>query len=372
MIKVRILTGVTAAGAAVVAIPSLVGCSQDAAQDPDVGSGTQNDTESVAGSGEMVLHGWSLNYQSTSGGDEFLRVGEKMKTSVSFEDVIMLVAYADNATAQALRADPSKLEVTPKVVYTRSDESKSEASLTKLAWKNGAGGVLAGTSDELTIPKGVKKLSLELVAKYDKAGVPQTVNLLQSHGIQSEFVVFGAFLPDKLALFDTMGADRRTRLVEGGKVVPGSHLTIDITDWRLDSVVDKTNLDLRIGKQYSGSRFGTSIVDALGALEYEVGAVVSFDDGGTYVPVGLTKVMRPDVFARAEGWRFAFQSEIDVPGDAHGNVKIAFHVKAFLQVPNYYGGQIMDARYSPGQRVLLKDVWDNDDGKDYPLPVGQD
>jgi hypothetical protein len=366
MIKVRLLTGVTAASAAVAALPSLAGCSQEAAQDQDVGSDSQNNTEAVAGSGELAFHGWSIAYRSTSGGDEFIRVTEKLKTSVGFNEMINLIMYSDPVSAQTLRADPSKLEIRPKIVYTKADDSKSEVLLPKLAWQNGAGNVLSGTSEEFVIPKGVKRLSLEYVAKFDKSGVPQTLDLLQRNGIQNEFVVFGAFLPNKLALFDTMGAERRTRLLEGGGVIKGSHLTISVTDWRLDTVVDKTSLDLRVGKQYSGSRFGPTIVDALGALEYEVEAVVSFDDGANYVPAGLTKVMRPDVFARSEAWRFAFQSEIAVPENARGRVKIAFHVKAFLQVPQ---GNIMEPRYRPGDRILLKDTWDNNDGKDYPLPI---
>jgi hypothetical protein len=72
MIKVRILTGVTAAGAAALSVPSLVGCSTDA-QD-DLAQGTENNTESIAGSGVFQLNYYALNYRSTSGGDEFIRV----------------------------------------------------------------------------------------------------------------------------------------------------------------------------------------------------------------------------------------------------------------------------------------------------------
>lgn len=59
MIQVRILTGVTAAGAAAVALPALAGCTANADDSQDVGASTADNTESVAGSGVIALHGWS-------------------------------------------------------------------------------------------------------------------------------------------------------------------------------------------------------------------------------------------------------------------------------------------------------------------------
>lgn len=367
MIKVRILTGVTAAGAAAVALPTLAGCTANADDAQDVGVGTENNTESVAGSGVIALHGWSLDYRSTSGGDEFVRVGEKMKVTVDFQYLVMLLGYRDSAAPPAINNDPTKLKASVKLTFTKFDGTKSDRALPAVTWKQGASNITYGESDEFAIPSGVKKLELEVTAEYT-TNAPQKVDLLAGAGIQREFVVFGAFAPNKLALFDTMGADRRTRIVEGGGLVKGANVTISVTDWRLDTIVDRMRLDTNIGEQQSGSRFGPTIIPANGQLEYEVEAVVSTDNGQTYKPVGLSKVMRPDVFARAEGWRYALQAETGIPADA-SNVKIAFHVKAYLKVPNYYQGQIMNPRYAPGERVLLRDTWDNNGGRDYELPV---
>ena len=373
MVKVRFLSSVTAAGAAALHLTSLAGCSADDATQDQVGTGTENNTEAVAGSGTVTLHSYALHYSSTSGGDEFLRVGEKMTVAVDFNDVLDTIAYQYDPSQAALRADlkanPDKIKLALKATYTKFDEAKIAAPELAMPWAPGSGGVPFGKSPELTIPAGTKLLTIEIVATYDKAGVPTTVELIRGQGIPNEFVVFGAFAPNKLALFDTVGAERRTRVVEGGAIIKGSHAVLSYTDWRLDTVTDKVSMDLRIGKKNSGSRFGPVVIDALGSIEYEVSAAVSTDGGATYNPVNLTKAMRPAVFARSEGWRYAFETELGIPANAGPSVKVAFHVKAFLQVPSYYPGEIQDARYSPGQRILLRDVWDNNDGRDYALPI---
>lgn len=370
MIKVRILTGMTAASAAAFALPALAGCTTTAAD--AVTTGTENNTESIAGAGQLVLHGWSLSYQSTSGGDEFIRVGERLKAVVDFNDTVSLVAYSDAALQQQLHADPTQLKVTAAITYTRGDGTTFDAAPLPLAWKPGAGGQLAGSSDELVIPSGVRSMKLELVAAFPHAGIPQTVNILQSQNIQSELVVFGAYAPNKLALFDTNGAERRTRVIEGGAIVPGSQATLSVTDWRLDTVVEKYSLDLRCGQKTSASRFGPILVDAIGELQYEVSAAVSTDGGSTYEPVGLAKVVKPPVFARTDGSRYTLEHEVAIPQNAGPSMKVAFHVRAFLQVPSYAPGEIQNARYAPGARILLKDVWDNNDGNDYALPIGNE
>jgi hypothetical protein len=364
MIKVRILKSVTAAGAAAVALPQLVGCAVDSQAEPETGSATQDNTEAVAGSGVVALHGWSLEYKSTSGGDEFLRVGEKMKMTVDFQYLVMLLGYRDSAAGPAINGDPTKLKAVPKITYTKFDGATYDVALAAVTWKQGASNITYGESAEFVIPAGVKRMKLEVTAEYTTS-LPQKVDLLQTGGIHNEFVVFGAFAPNKLALFDTVGAEKRTRVVEGGGLVKGAKVTFSMTDWRLDTLVDRSTLDTYVGDQQNYNRFGPAIVPAQGQVDYEVEAVVSTDGGRTFQPLGFSKAMKPEVFQRAEGWRFAFQAERAIPGDASG-VKIAFHIKAFLQVPQ---SGIINGRYAPGQRVLLKDVWDNNGGQDYALPV---
>jgi hypothetical protein len=141
-----------------------------------------------------------------------------------------------------------------------------------------------------------------------------------------------------------------------------------VTDWRLDSVVDKTTLDLRYGRKQSFSRFGSTIVDAIGELSYTVSAAVSTDDGKTFMPIELDRVVNADV-VQGQWGRQAYQKTFAVPPNASGNIQVALHVQAYLQVPSYYPGEVMDAKYGPGERVLLKETWDNANGGNYRLPV---
>ncbi len=370
MIKVRLLTGVTAATAAVLSFPALTGCAADATTED--GSSTEDNTESLAGSGALTLHAYSLTYGSTSGGDELVRAGEKLKIACSLDDVLQLL-YVGNAgdkeAVEAARKDPSSLKATARIRYTKTDGATYDAPAMPLSFAPGAGGVLVGQSQELVVPKGARRMKVEISAEMKLAGVPQTRDLLGPHAIPAAFAIFGAYLPNKLALFDTENGGRRTRIVEGGAVRAGSHLTLSVTDWRLDTIVDKSRLDLRIGQKQNYGRFGATLGDAFGALEYEVSAAVSTDGGKSYQPLGLHKVDRPDVLGN--GPRYTFEEMVDVAAGAGPSVKVAFHVRAILAVPNYASGEIQNARYSPGQRVVLADAWDNNGGQDYTLPIGR-
>lgn len=369
MIKVRLLTGVTAATAAVLSFPALTGCAGDATAED--GSSSADNTESFAGSGALTLHGYSLTHGSTSGGDDLVRAGERLKVSCSLEDVLQLLHVGnagDKEAIDAARKDPASLKAAARVRYTKTDGSTYDAPAMPLAFAPGAGGVMVGQSQEVVVPKGVRRMKLEISAEVKLAGVPVTRDLLASHAIPAELPIFGAYLPNKMALFDTEGGGRRSRIVEGGAVKAGARLTLAVTDWRLDTVVDKSRLDTRIGQKQNYGRFGATLGDAFGALEYEVSAAVSTDGGKTYQPLGLHKVDRPDVLNNAS--RFTFEEGVDVAAGAGPAVKVAFHVRAVLAVPSYAPGEIQNPRYAPGQRVVLADVWDNNGGQDYTLPIG--
>lgn len=366
MVRVRIVSGVTAATGAALALTSVTGCAADT-QDA-TSTGTENNTEAVAGSGTLNVSGWTLYYTSTSGGDEFVRVGEKMKVAVDYAHLVFLLCgYDDPALKTELQNDPAKLKLMLKPSYTKFDGSTYDAPLVPVGVKPGASNLPYASSEEFVIPKGVSRLRVEILAEYNKNGQTQHVSVFQKAAIsQNEFVVFGAYVPNKLALFDTDGGARRMRVVEGGALVKGAKATLSYTDWRADTVVEKMQLDLRVGQKQSGSRFGNVTVDALGTLEYVVSAAISTDGGATFNPVTFTKKMRPDVMARSDGFRFAFESELGLPQNAGPSLKVAFHVQAFLQVPNE---PVQNARYAPGARILLKDVWDNNGGQNYSLPI---
>jgi hypothetical protein len=370
MIKVRFLTQVTATGAALLSLP-MVGC---AASQPDaVSTGAEAETGITAGAGTLTMHSYDLSYTSTTGGDEFLRVGERLTAAIAFNEAVEMLYVGDAGDEDAITAinrDPTKLKLSLKVLATKFDGTLVDLPALPMTFAPGPGGVVAATSPEFSIPAGVKKIAVDFLAEYPENGAQTKRMLLQTHGVKNDFTVFGAYAPNKLVLFDTMGADKRTRIVEGGSVVAGANLTVAVTDWRLDTVVDRSSLDLRYGRQESYSRFGTGVVDAIGQLTYALSAVISTDGGHTFAPLAFDQIQNADVLGQnLYGWRYAFEKLVQVPANAGPNVQIAFHIQAFLDVPNYYPGQIMDAKYSPGQRVLLKEVWDNNGGANYSLAV---
>lgn len=368
MIRVRLLTQVAGATAAIASLPMMAGCSADN-ETSATQSGELAENQVQAGSGTLAFYNYALQYRSTSNGDEFVRVGERLKAEISFYDAVNLLwrDSSDQALIEKVRQDPSKLSLSLKLTYTKFDDSKVEAPLLPITFTPGPGGVPSGASPEFMVPAKVKGISVDFIAKVEG----ETRDLLASQNAPANVVVFGGFVPDKLALLDTNGADRRTRILEGGGVVPGAHLTLSVTDWRLDSVVDKTALDLRYGRKQSYSRFGATVVDAIGELSYVVSAAVSTDDGKTFMPIELDRVADAEV-VRGQYGRAAYQKTFAVPPNASGNIQVALHVQAYLQVPSYYPSEVMDARYQPGQRVLLKDTWDNAGGGNYRLPVGSE
>lgn len=70
-----------------------------------------------------------LQYRSTSNGDEFVRVGERLRAEISFYDAVNLLWHdsQDDALAKKVRQDPSKLQLSLKVTYTKFDDARVEA-----------------------------------------------------------------------------------------------------------------------------------------------------------------------------------------------------------------------------------------------------
>src|SRR5262245_20929641 len=104
--KVRILSTLTTVGAAALVLPTLPGCASATGE----ATGRADDvTPSSAGAGVLSVRGIRIEYASTTGGDEFIRVGEKLKVAVDLPNAILLAAGSDDALRDELRADPAKL-----------------------------------------------------------------------------------------------------------------------------------------------------------------------------------------------------------------------------------------------------------------------
>lgn len=361
MAKVRIirqvggLAGTAAALAAVGGIP--LGCAAE--QVDEAGTADQAASRVAPGSGSIVLHGYGFDYAASAGQDEFIRTGEKMVATLEFHELLYLF---EQSQRDALQADPSLLTATLRVSYGDVNGATQPAQEFPVTWTPERG-MIIGRSAEFTIPGAAPFLEVDFLVTAQGA----SFSLAGRLGARNRFPVFGAYLPNKAALFDTDNGGFRGRIVEGGDIVRASNPLISYTDWRADTVVDKTNLDRRYGRRRNYSRFGEYIVDAVGDLSYEVSAAVSVDGGATWGGLNLNRAQWPAVLqGQSDGRRVSYESTLWVPGSSQ-EVQLAFHVRAFLQVPSYSPGEVMDARYSPGSRILLADKWDNNGGQNYRL-----
>ncbi len=364
MVNVRIVRGLTIAGTAALSIPALAGCAADSA------ASTARDAlelnEANAGSGELRLNGYSQSYFGT---DEFVRVGQTLTVSATLWDVVARISEGREDLRAFLLADASRITLETEVVYVKADDQKVTVRV-PMTWRPESGS-FATKSEPFVIPAGVKLLNPSIGGTYkmpDGGSGSTRLQVFQggSNGPRPT-PVFGAFLPNKLALFDSIGGSVRTRVIEGGALVKGARATFAVSDWRLESIVKRSDLDVRVGQQYSGNRFGPTIVDLNGAVDYEVDAVFSTDGGQTFQTAALRKNTEPQVLT-TDGFRFTLEGQTQVPENAGPQLVVAFHVRAFLQVPE--SRSIINPRYAPGARILLKDVWDNNGGANYALPVG--
>jgi len=316
----------------------------------------------------------SFHYQSTTGGDEFVRVGQKLTIGVTFRQAYCRYVErcfdlrgSDAQTWKDLFADPSKLEMSVIVVFVRTDGSTEEARF-PITWlpdtrarDDMRGEVSFDVSTKLS-----KLVVTKFAVKVPSLSAVEKVELVPGAGQLSDLSVIGGDVPNKMALFDTNGGTLRARILEGGALNAGAKVRVAYSDWRVDTIVDYSKLDRYVGKRTSQGRFGTSIVPVYGQIEYEVSAAVSVD-GRSFSSVSFQPESRSILSDLSGERRIAYQSTIDTPPSGSAAVETAFNIKVFLVVPN---GELIDPKYAPGSRVLIKEVWDNNGGANYKIPVG--
>lgn len=357
MLKVKkiILPGFASTAAAIGGISGAIsGC---ATQIEEVSSTVASElTSAQAGTGVVRLSGFSAAYQSTSGGDEFIRSGERLKAEILFNDVWWLFPDAERRTLT-----PANLKVTALATYSNKTGGVASREELPLAWATTAGGSQVGASDETVVPAGSPSIKIDYRVETP-AGAFLLSDRLRMPA--KTFPVFGAFLPNKLVFFDNdASGGARSRIVEFGTLVAGRGALLSYSDWRADRTVDKVRLDTYIGKRTTGSRFGTIIIDANGEVEYEVSVAYAID--GTWQGAVLGKKAYPAVMqTQADTRRSSYETQLTLPDTAR-ELRLAFHVKAFLKVPTYGPGEIIDPKYGPGERILIAEKWDNADGADY-------
>lgn len=200
------------------------------------------------------------------------------------------------------------------------------------------------------------KFSVEITDR-GVAGPPAT-RVLGEESFAAQPVI-GGTLPNKTLLFDTYYRDLRSRVLEGGEVLEDATLQIGYTDWRAATLVDSSSLDRQIGTATSYSRFGAIEIPIYGDLEYEITRGVAIDDAwqgeqtlaangrSTLIPNGQSRV--------------CYEGNISVPKGAR-SLQVYFHVRAFLKVDYSRFHDIRWRKYADGERILLREKWDNEHG----------
>jgi hypothetical protein len=296
--------------------------------------------------------------------DEFVRVGEKLTFDVPAYQLWSIVKPNDPiGDVDSLKA----LVATFQVTFVSKGDVIGRATPAVSSWTGAELWDLQGTSDAFVIPDKTDTLQIGIVVVDPADGTRVELADLDFDTVP----VFGGELPLKHVLFDNSGSTLRTRVVEGGGIVPNGTAVVTYTDWRADEIVDKTNLDRQIGTAQSYSRFGPITVPIFGRIDYVVTAGYSYkaDWGFSVYPLSATTTSR----VINQSGRTAYETTLYVPDVGSTDLEMYFHVQAYLVVDyTSYGSSVLTKRYNQGDRILLKDAYDNKDGKafeNYDVPV---
>lgn len=369
MIKIKLFQNVglgVAGAAAMVGSAFATGCSAEPAQDAQASS---ESNELNVGSGTLALHGFEVLYSSTSNGDEFIRAGERLRATLELNDALHFLENASRGAAARIGSDASKVSVKVRLTYKGTDGSTRSVDV-PASWSPSHGTQVA-TSDEFVVPARTPRMTVAYVLQETGQNEVVVGDGWVGH---ASFAIFGAYTPDKLALWDNDArGGRRLRVVEGGALAPGANVTLSYTDWRSDREIDKSSLDLVIGEGQSFSRFGMGIFDVKGDLKYDVSFVYSVDGGQTWVDGGLLEEhVNPDVLSSPGGsQRKSYEKTFRLPQNARG-LLVAFHVEAYMIADPHY---VFIRHWKPGielgKKYKLRDIWDNNDGDNYSIEVSR-
>lgn len=356
MIRIHVRPQLRNLAVAAVALGSIANAGCAAETSEETGE-LEEGLTTAPGRGIVRFQGFSFGYQSSTGGDEFVRTGERLVAELSFDE---LTYTFDNADRTNLT--PANVKATARITWLDAAGAPKGTANVPVKWGTGTT-ARVGTTASFVVPKATAAFSLDFFVE----GGGKTFLLSERVQVPHTFPIFGFELPSKLALFDNGPTGPRTRIVEGGNLVAGSNARVSMLDWRADAIVDRSRLDVRYGRRMAGGRFGSVVVDAVAPIEYEIGVAYTADgtnwSGSDLLSTANARVLQTQNDPR----RVAFEGSIALPRTSR-ELRMAFHVRAFLVVPNY-GSDVFDTRYAPGSRVLLADRWDNLGGADYRLPV---
>jgi hypothetical protein len=372
-IKVRVLrsvqAGLTGMSGLVALSSGVSACTAEEAPGDSFEADESALTVANAGTGVLSL-GWDyarpgagFAFTSKNSTDEFVRAGEKLSFSLPVYYLWQRLYPNDPAPADLTRLKRLGAKVTATFV-------KDGATTSTTAATNGFSGTqfydLAALTGQISVNKKAQSVRFEITIT-DAADRTKTAKIAATE-LQELFVIGGA-LPNKTALFDNNGGALRQRILEGGNPVAGANLAIGYTDWRAATLVDSTGIDRTIGNATSHGRFGAFQMAIQGDLEYEVSFAASVD--GAWQPEAALKPNAQSRLLPGAGARTAYEGLLALPAGAQ-KLEVYFHVKTFLVVNYDKFSDVGWRKYTNGDRILIREKWDNKDGvyaQNYAFPT---
>lgn len=370
MVKVRVVRGVGAAVTGASGMLILGGSQACAVDGGGVPEGATSSSSAVTvtgpGTGTLALdYAYGANggfaFLATNSTDEFVRVGERLTATVPAYFLWSYLHPNDVAPDDADRA--KQLTATITVSFNSRGAVIGTAKLGLATWTGDEFYSVRGETAPFTVPPLTDAMTFDLV--FGDLADPSATAHFTPNATQA-VNVFGGELPLKHALFDNDGSALRTRVVEGGNAYAGADVVLTYTDWRANTVVDSYSLDRQIGTAQGYGRFGSYEMPIFGDLSYEVSYGHAFDgawQAETALPQAASRlVLSP---------RTAFETTLHAPAGAR-SLSAYFHVKVFLTVDYSRYGNVLSRRYAQGDRVLLRDRYDNLNGvayQNYQLPL---
>lgn len=362
MIKVRVVRGIQTGlplASGLLALSGIV----TACTAPDAGEDFDSDESALTvtnpGTGVFEL-GWAwgtptgYSFTAKNSTDEYVRALEKMTFSIPAHFL-----WSQLHPSEAMPEDVDRLKslsATVSITYYKQGASYGQTSVKTTSWQGENAYNLKSETTAFIVSRRAQAMRFAIHIKDSGASPPVTKTLDESSFF--EVAVIGGTLPQKTLLFDSIGSNLRSRVLEGGNPVRGAELALGYTDWRAATLVDASAIDRQIGTATSFGRFGPVEIPIYGELEYEIshGAAIDgvWQDEQALVANGKSRLMPPT-------GRVAYEGSVSIPNNAQG-LQLYFHVKAFLKVDYSKHQNVKWRKYADGERRLVREKWDNENG----------
>ncbi|MET0591957.1 MAG: hypothetical protein ABW133_04610 [Polyangiaceae bacterium] len=298
----------------------------------------------------------NLGFVPYSSPDEFIRTGEQLDIRVAISTLWYRLHPSEPFPSEITRAQSLRAEY--RVIFQNKGVTVRELRLASGAWTGSDVWSLSATTPSFLVPStGVDEIAFEVTIS-DAADEGHTVNFAADDFPSVQ--VFGAELPLKHLLFDSLGTSLRNRIIERGDLFRNNVFALSYTDWRANTLIDSASVDREIGRAIGFGRFGQYEMPIYGEIVYEISCGVG-RDGNFAGEQPLVANTNSRVLPYGQG-RTAYEANIYAYGNA---VNLYFHVRPYLYADYSKYTNVTSKRYSDYQRIFLQDRerWDNENGQ---------